>query len=118
MMVKIRSGNARFMEPVCKAVSACRHCRFYCLEGRRGGYCEQLGVPVQGGWRACTLATAPFVSKRDQRPGIEVWTSNADPQLPISAEVSFATITLSEAELASSKAEVIALDEVGLLSVT
>ncbi|MBE9179920.1 hypothetical protein IQ268_15215 [Oculatella sp. LEGE 06141] len=41
-------------------VSACRHCQFFEGEGRRGGQCQQLGVPVQGGWKACSLAIAPF----------------------------------------------------------
>ena len=40
--------------------SACRHCRYYTPEGRRGGVCQQLDVPVQSGWAACTLAIPPF----------------------------------------------------------
>lgn len=40
--------------------SACRHCRFYKPEGRRGGYCQQLSAPVQGFWKACSLAIPPF----------------------------------------------------------
>ncbi|MEB3825900.1 hypothetical protein [Phormidium sp. CCY1219] len=43
----------------CQA-SACRHCRFYTPVGRRGGNCQQLGVPVRGGWKACSLAVPPF----------------------------------------------------------
>lgn len=39
---------------------ACRSCRFYTPEGRRGGHCQQLGVPVRGGWSACSLALPPF----------------------------------------------------------
>ncbi len=35
--------------------SACRYCRYYKPEGRRGGMCQMLGVPVQGKWKACTL---------------------------------------------------------------
>jgi hypothetical protein len=42
--------------------SSCRHCRYYQSEGRRGGMCQQLGVPVQGHWKACSLATHPFTS--------------------------------------------------------
>ena len=41
--------------------SACRYCRYYQPEGRRGGVCQQLSVPVRGGWKACSLALAPFV---------------------------------------------------------
>lgn len=40
--------------------SACRYCRFYQPEGRRGGFCNQLSVPVQAGWKSCALASHPF----------------------------------------------------------
>ncbi|HEY9699909.1 MAG TPA: hypothetical protein V6D10_21810 [Trichocoleus sp.] len=43
-----------------KLVSSCRHCQFYRVEGRRGGHCQQLSVPVQGQWQACSLAIPPF----------------------------------------------------------
>lgn len=42
------------------STSACRFCRFYRPEGRRGGLCETLGVPVQSSWKACSLACSPF----------------------------------------------------------
>ncbi len=40
--------------------SACRYCRFYESQGRRGGSCQMLGVPVQSSWEACSLAASPF----------------------------------------------------------
>lgn len=40
--------------------SACRYCRYYKPEGRRGGMCQMLGVPVQGKWKACTLEMPAF----------------------------------------------------------
>jgi hypothetical protein len=40
--------------------SACRYCHHYQLEGRRGGTCQQLGVPVQGAWKACALGKPAF----------------------------------------------------------
>lgn len=40
--------------------SACRNCRYFTPEGRRGGICQQLGAPVRGNWKACSLAVAPF----------------------------------------------------------
>ena len=40
--------------------SACRSCRYYTPEGRRGGHCQQLGVPVRGGWEACAIAIPAF----------------------------------------------------------
>lgn len=42
--------------------SACRFCRNYKPEGRRGGSCELLGVPVDSNWEACNLASPPFES--------------------------------------------------------
>jgi hypothetical protein len=40
--------------------SACRSCRYYTPEGRRGGHCQQLGASVRGGWQACSLAIPAF----------------------------------------------------------
>lgn len=40
--------------------SACRHCKHYVHEGRRGGNCGQLNVLVQGSWKACSLALPVF----------------------------------------------------------
>ncbi|MBV6623307.1 MAG: hypothetical protein KI793_10285 [Rivularia sp. (in: Bacteria)] len=40
--------------------SACRNCRHFAPEGRRGGVCQQLGAPVRGSWKACSLAAPPF----------------------------------------------------------
>ena len=45
--------------------SSCRYCRYYQSEGRRGGMCDQLGVPVQGEWKACVLASHPFSTPWD-----------------------------------------------------
>ncbi|HLO83941.1 MAG TPA: hypothetical protein VK203_02850, partial [Nostocaceae cyanobacterium] len=39
---------------------ACKYCRHYQPEGRRGGMCQQLGAPVQAGWKACSLALPAF----------------------------------------------------------
>ena len=41
-------------------VVKCGACKFYTPMGRRGGECSQLCVPVQSGWKACTLAKSPF----------------------------------------------------------
>lgn len=40
--------------------SACRYCRHYSPEGRRGGMCERLGVLVQASWKSCAFALPPF----------------------------------------------------------
>ncbi len=42
------------------STSVCRYCRFYEHQGRRGGSCQMLGVPVQSSWKACAFASPPF----------------------------------------------------------
>jgi hypothetical protein len=53
--------------------SACRHCRHYLPEGRRGGVCQQLSVPVQGQWKACSLAVSPFGSSWENIGELPLW---------------------------------------------
>lgn len=48
------------MKKVNYLVSACRLCSFYQPEGRRGGSCQKLGVPVESNWKACALSSLPF----------------------------------------------------------
>jgi hypothetical protein len=48
------------MKPTKVLASACRYCRYYQPEGRRGGTCQQLGGLVQATWKACSLALPPF----------------------------------------------------------
>lgn len=48
------------MKEINFSTSACRYCRFYKPEGRRGGSCQMLGVPVQSSWEACAFASHPF----------------------------------------------------------
>lgn len=50
--------------------SACRYCRHYNVEGRRGGICQQLGVPVRGAWKACSLALPSFAPSWESLDGI------------------------------------------------
>lgn len=51
--------------------SACRYCRYYQPEGRRGGCCQTLGAPVQGNWKACGLALPAFGSDWEGIEGLE-----------------------------------------------
>ena len=53
--------------------SACRHCRHYTPEGRRGGVCALLGGPVQGHWKACALAVSPFGGSWENIEEIGLW---------------------------------------------
>ncbi|AFZ57052.1 hypothetical protein H6G54_28125 [Anabaena cylindrica FACHB-243] len=48
------------MKPNHHLTSACRYCRHYQPEGRRGGMCQKLGAPVQSTWKACHLALPAF----------------------------------------------------------
>lgn len=48
------------MQNVPFQVSACRHCRFYSPEGRRGGQCHRFDAIVQASWKACPLAMPAF----------------------------------------------------------
>lgn len=73
MKMKIRSGNSTVMRPAQQIVSSCRHCQFYVTEGRRGGHCRQLGVPVQGTWKACSLACAPFLAAWQPASQLRGW---------------------------------------------
>ena len=43
-------------------VSGCQRCHHYTPQGRRGGHCSQLNVPVQGKWQPCPLAMPVFLS--------------------------------------------------------
>lgn len=42
------------------STSCCRHCQHYEIEGRRGGHCTLLSVPVRGEWSACSLGIPAF----------------------------------------------------------
>ena len=53
--------------------SACRHCRHYTPEGRRGGVCNLLSVPVESQWEACSLAVSPFGHLGENLEDIEMW---------------------------------------------
>ena len=46
------------------STSCCRHCQHYQIEGRRGGHCNLLSVPVRGEWSACSLAVPAFAPVR------------------------------------------------------
>jgi hypothetical protein len=56
--------------------SACRHCRYYMPEGRRGGHCSQLSVSVRGGWTACSLSRPVFAPTWDFTK-IKLWTEES-----------------------------------------
>ncbi|KAM3099964.1 hypothetical protein ACKFKG_01875 [Phormidesmis sp. 146-35] len=68
--------------------SACRHCRYYMPEGRRGGHCSQLSVSVRGSWAACSLARPVFAPTWDFTK-IMMWKEEL---LPITSELTTADL--------------------------
>lgn len=54
-------------------LSCCQRCRFYTLQGRRGGYCNQLNAPVQAKWAACTLAAPVFMPPLTAVAKLSLW---------------------------------------------
>jgi len=62
------------MEHSPASVSTCRFCSHYDPQGRRGGECRKLGVPVRGYWRACPLAVAAFAN--------DISPANPSPTIP------------------------------------
>lgn len=65
------------MKTSCSSTPACRHCRYYMPEGRRGGHCQQLNVAVQSGWKACSLAIPPFSPTWENLEQIMRWQERA-----------------------------------------
>ncbi|MGF1495988.1 MAG: hypothetical protein ACFB8W_04070 [Elainellaceae cyanobacterium] len=59
------------MKKINSGISVCRYCQHYLLEGRRGGQCQQLGIHVQGCWKACSLAIPPFAPSWETCGGIK-----------------------------------------------
>lgn len=66
-------SNTLFMKTANSSISACRNCRYYVPEGRRGGHCNQLSVAVQSAWKACSLAIPPFAPAWENLGEIIIW---------------------------------------------
>lgn len=58
--MNLAKPNLRYMNSSGNSVTACRLCQHYNPEGRRGGFCGKLDVPVSPAWNACSLAAHPF----------------------------------------------------------
>lgn len=72
-------------------VSSCSRCSFYRPEGRRGGQCSQLGVPVQSRWMSCSLAVPVFAAPLVEMKPLDF--------LPQPAELTFSEVLLEAALL-------------------
>jgi hypothetical protein len=65
-LIKNRTKSAIYpVESSMNTIDACRFCQYYAPEGRRGGHCHKLQVPVSADWSACPLADHPFNSEWD-----------------------------------------------------
>ena len=73
-------------------VSSCSRCRFYGPQGRRGGECSQLGVPVGGRWQPCSLAMPVFDAALGQIAPL-------DDFLPPPLKLEFSEVLLETARL-------------------
>ncbi|MBD2249782.1 hypothetical protein [Nostoc parmelioides] len=92
------------MKPINSLTSACRYCRHYKPEGRRGGMCQQLGAPVQACWKACSLALPPFAPSWETLE--DAWSlPDATPVLvesePLVCDVENAVFAVSQEKTAS-----------------
>lgn len=71
--------------------SACRSCHHFVPEGRRGGTCQKLNVPVQGSWKSCSLAVSAFSSSWDSWDNmkkLDIWEAvNALPEVAIARDM-------------------------------
>lgn len=76
-IIFLTSLGRNLMKTLSCATSACRYCGHFIPEGRRGGNCEQLGVPVRGGWKACSLAIPAFAPSWEGLPGVILWQSES-----------------------------------------
>ncbi len=81
------------MKTIKNLTSACRYCRYYKPEGRRGGMCQQLGAPVLASWKACSLALPPFAPSWENLE--DVW-SLPDTALIIASDFKKAAVTPTE----------------------
>ncbi|MCS6813906.1 MAG: hypothetical protein NZ772_10115 [Cyanobacteria bacterium] len=77
------------------STSSCRYCIHYTPSGRRGGNCQQLGVPVQSSWKACPLALRAFSSAWDSVDISAEWQD--EPSLPDVAHMSASVTTIAVA---------------------
>lgn len=80
-------------------VSRCGLCRFYTHQGRRGGVCEQLNVPVAARWNACELAASPFRS--EYRKAVAIASTSERWQVPKTACELVANPTVSSTAVSS-----------------
>ena len=93
------------------STSACRVCRYYQPEGRRGGVCQQLSVPVRASWKACSLALPPFAPSWETIEGI--WQKDRlmlEQALSVNYALGCSKQNISEAQHSSDSSEEVATE--------
>jgi hypothetical protein len=80
------------METLGSSVIACRLCQHYRPEGRRGGICRKLDVPVAATWEACSLASHPFELSWQSANNINSFLKESLQESLIASEEEFAKI--------------------------
>ncbi|NWF60539.1 MAG: hypothetical protein HXY43_15075 [Fischerella sp.] len=90
------------MKSIKDLTSACRYCRYYQPEGRRGGMCQQLGAPVQAAWKACSLALPPFAPSWERLE--DAW-SLPDATLVITSDMNITVISPIEETVSCTSSE-------------
>lgn len=99
--------NEKDMKTLNCLTSACRHCRFYQPQGRRGGHCAQLDAPVRGTWKACSLAIPPFAPSWETLEEIKLWEQEmlgVAEVLPMEGDFAFATVAENDLEIMETSA--------------
>ncbi|NJL48477.1 MAG: hypothetical protein HC929_14615 [Leptolyngbyaceae cyanobacterium SM2_5_2] len=75
------------MKSVRSQILCCSRCRYYTPEGRRGGQCGMLGVPVQGRWNSCSLSMPVFVTPLPEISPLEFLPQSIEIHLPEPVEI-------------------------------
>jgi hypothetical protein len=73
-------------------IAACRFCKYYTPEGRRGGECQKLGALVKGSWKPCSLAIPAFSPSWDELQQV------VTAQQVVTVEAAFEVITTQALE--------------------
>lgn len=80
------------MNSLSSSVVVCRLCQHYRPEGRRGGICGKLDVPVAATWEACSLASHPFELSWSSANNINSFLKESLQESLIASEEEFAKI--------------------------
>jgi hypothetical protein len=87
------------------STSSCRYCIHYTPSGRRGGNCQQLGVPVQSNWKACPLALRAFAASWNELESeigiVANWHDDISPSDDAHLTLALTTVAVSPATVST-----------------